>query len=62
MEHEMIRTSPESGIWECPSCPRVVVVTRTHFKVLNQGDFEARHFGSLMAGLDLREVRIEPRS
>lgn len=59
MDHEMIRTDSENGVWECPSCPRKLFIARDNFKVLEQGDFGAQHFGTMTPGLYPGAIEVD---
>jgi hypothetical protein len=56
--HEMICTDVDLGLWECPSCGRRCLLNNERFRVLDQGDFEAFHFGSTVPDLVIGDVDV----
>jgi hypothetical protein len=53
MHHEMLLTDAQEGIWECPVCPRIIILRRDLFRVLVKGDLGVSHMGASVPGLML---------
>jgi hypothetical protein len=52
--HRMEATrTPDGAIFTCPECGKKVTMTEDFYAVLNKGDFDASHHGSIGFGDEL---------